>query len=74
MSDVNKNNFVDKFCKIKNSNTKKINKHNLIRQIEIVFHVLIVTTEKIIFIQQHTSVNHATSQIFIISWIIFIHH
>ena len=27
---------------------KKINKHNLIRQIEIVFYVLIVTTEKII--------------------------
>ena len=49
MSDVNKNNFVDKFCKIKNSNTKKINKHNLIRQIEIVFYVLIVTTEQLIF-------------------------
>ena len=49
MSDVNKNNFVDKFCKIKNSNKKKINKHSLIRQIEIVFYVLIVTTGQLIF-------------------------
>ena len=37
------------FEKNKKSKNKKINKHNLIRQIEIVFYVLIVTTEQLIF-------------------------
>ena len=49
MSDVNENNFVDKFYKIKKFKHKKINKHSLIRQIEIVFYVLIVTTGQLIF-------------------------